>query len=622
MLLRTKAVSEKQIAANQANGTKSTGPRTDQGKRVSSQNNFKHGYYARMQPEVMAALHEDPIEKTRDHLALTNDYQPAGASQQMVIDDLVDWRWHRKQVVRSRQSQMGLIVRDVDRRRERMHLQIGHNVADVSQAEVLEKGLYNIPDSPGKYVVLIDKFKDLIKQVKGCNYSDAVPYLTAIYGKQASWRGAIIFNHFLELDRLSREREAAFKARRPWPPAGDPLYKQGPVPTADQEWPNDDPRLDEPSESLLHDLNLELRDVQEAYAFFVEDKITVTPINRDAAIAPTRESLMAARELAIVDREIAGKIRLFMEMRVKDRNWRLIQQQDQESEEQGEEKQGETAKSAGDAGSNGARPEAKQDEACDAAGEDEGSNGARPEADAAMREQTVEEEERSSAAGPEEDPGPEAAAAESDPEPEVAAVPPPAMAEPAETSEVTEATATSGSVGSCDRNEDADSASAPAPSTDGPAGGVAGSEHRVVRLDEGSAVATLPLLMVVCVLGVMLGVRARPAVGTPPLQVGAIDSRESTGTPRPRPSAARRYAVAAPELAAGTPETGPSAAPPYALTGDGFCRSEAAELLKKKDNASGPNPFRTHFANPRKAGQEEAAGGEDVVPSAAPDLGP
>src|SRR5271157_3082814 len=580
MLLRTEGVSEKQIAANQANGKKSTGPRTDQGKRVSSQNNFKHGYYARMQPEVMAALHEDPIEKTRDHLALTNDYQPAGASQQMVIDDLADWRWHRKQVVRSWQSQMGLVVRDVDRHRQLMHLQIGQNVADVSQAEVLEKGLRNIPDSPGKYVVLIDKFNDLIKQVKDCNYSDAVPYLTAIYGKQASWRGAIIFNHFLELDRLSREREAAFKARRPWPAADDPLYKQGPVPTADQEWPNDDPRLDKPSESLLYDLNLELRDVQEAYASFVEDKITVTQINRDAAIAPTRQSLIAARELEIVDRQIAAKIRLFMEMRVKDRSWRLIQQQDEESEEQGKEEQGETAAAGGDAG----------------------SNGARPEADPAMREQTVEEEERSSAAGPEADPGPEAAPTESDPEPDVAAaVQPPSMAEPAETSEVIdEPTATSGSVGSCDRNEDADSASESEPATGGPAGGVAGSEHRVVRLDEGSTVATLPLLMVVCVLAVMLGVRARSAVGTPPLQVKAIDSRESTGAPRPRASAAQ----------------------PYALTGDGFCRSEAAELLKTKDSASGPNPFRTHFANPRKASREEAAGGEDVVPSAGPDWGP
>jgi len=212
-------------------------------------------------------------------------------------------------------------------------------VGDVSQADVLEKGLRNIPDSPGKFEMLIDKLKDLIKQAEDCNYCDAVPYLTAIYGKQASLRGATIFNRFLYLDRLGDERLAAFEAGRPWPPADDPVYEEGPVPAAGQEEVNDDPRLDQPCASLLRELNLELRDVQESYAFFVEDKITVTQINRDAAIAPTRESLIAARELAIVDREIANKIRLFMEMRVKDRDWRLTRQEDHDN-----------------AGPNGARP--------------------------------------------------------------------------------------------------------------------------------------------------------------------------------------------------------------------------------------------------------------------------
>ncbi|MGO9275590.1 MAG: hypothetical protein ACLQOO_36030 [Terriglobia bacterium] len=407
MSLKNKPVSEKRVAANQANAKHSTGPTTERGKQVSSQNGFKHGFYAQIQPEVMAALHEDPVEKLRILTSLTNYYQPENSSQQMVIDDLTDLRWHRKQVVRSREARMGLTVRDVDRQRERLHLQIGHNVGDVSQAEVLEKGLRNIPDSPGKFVTLIDKFKDLIKQVEECNYSDAVPYLTAIYGKQASWRGAIIFNRFLDLDRLDREREAAFEARRPWPPADDPLYQQGPVPTAGQEGPNGDPRLDEPSELLLHDLNLELRDVQELYRFFVEDKITVTQINRDAAIAPTRESLTAARELEIVDREIAAKIRLFMKMRVKDRKWRLIRQ-----DEEGEESK--TSKPAGNAGSggaqagpSGARPEAQQDESPDTAEEEVESSGARPEAQQDESPDTAGEEVGSSGARPEADQGPD-----------------------------------------------------------------------------------------------------------------------------------------------------------------------------------------------------------------------
>jgi len=44
MLLKTKAVTEKQVAANQSNARHSTGLRTERGKQVSSQNGFKHGF--------------------------------------------------------------------------------------------------------------------------------------------------------------------------------------------------------------------------------------------------------------------------------------------------------------------------------------------------------------------------------------------------------------------------------------------------------------------------------------------------------------------------------------------------------------------------------------------------
>jgi len=373
-------VTEKQVAANQQNAQKSTGPRTEQGKRVSSQNNFKHGYYAQIKPEAMAALHEDPLEKIRIHADLTNSYPPQNPSQQMVIDDLTEWRWHRLQVVRSRAATLGLKVRDVDRHRDLMHLQINHDVADVPQAEVLEKGLRNIADCPAKFEVLIAKFEALIEQAEALDYSQALPHLIAVYGKQASPRGATIFNLFMDLDRLEHEREAERKAGRPWPPPGDLIWKDKEYSPKKGDEPGSDRRLDRPCEALLMDLNMELHEVQTRYRYFIEDKVVVTAINRDAAIAPNRDSLTAVRELAIVDREIAAKIRLFMEMRVKDQQWRLVQQQDQESEEQVES---ETAKSAGKVGPSGARPGADSGpaETTARAGQEAGSDGGQPKAD-------------------------------------------------------------------------------------------------------------------------------------------------------------------------------------------------------------------------------------------------
>ncbi|HMD98528.1 MAG TPA: hypothetical protein VKM93_14485 [Terriglobia bacterium] len=369
MLLKNKAVSEKRVAANQANAKHSTGPRNEQGKKVSSQNNFKHGFYAQMQPEVMAVLHEDPLEKVRILTGLSNSYNVENSAQQMVVDDIFDLRWQRIQVVRSQEAKMGLRVKGVERQRDMMHLQINHDVADVPQAEVLEKGLRNIADSPAKFGALIDKLNALIKQAEERDYSSALPYLTAIYGKQASPRGATIFNVFLDLGRLQRERQAALEARRPWPPPGDPVWKEEDAPKKGDP-PGYDPRLDLPNEALLMYLNMELHEVQKCYSFFVEDKIIVTQMNRDAAIAPTLDSLPAARVLWMIDRDIDAKTRLLMKMLVEDRKRRLILQQDEEAD-------------------------------------DAGSSGAPPKAGAGPR-QTVGEEEGSSAAGPEADSGQDA----------------------------------------------------------------------------------------------------------------------------------------------------------------------------------------------------------------------
>ena len=42
-----KPISDAQMAANRANAQKSTGPRTEEGKAISSQNALKHGVYSR-----------------------------------------------------------------------------------------------------------------------------------------------------------------------------------------------------------------------------------------------------------------------------------------------------------------------------------------------------------------------------------------------------------------------------------------------------------------------------------------------------------------------------------------------------------------------------------------------
>jgi hypothetical protein len=86
----------KQRRANRLNAQKSTGPRTPEGKRVSSQNALKSGLDAKSQivpgesPEEFAELQAEYFEQ----------FAPAGAEQRFLVDKLIrnEWllrRYHR-----------------------------------------------------------------------------------------------------------------------------------------------------------------------------------------------------------------------------------------------------------------------------------------------------------------------------------------------------------------------------------------------------------------------------------------------------------------------------------------------------------------------------------------------
>ena len=585
-LRRSKTVTEKQVAANQANATKSTGPKTERGKQVSSQNHFKHGFYAQLHPEVTVVLHEDALEKVRILTGITRSYEIATPAHQMVADDIFDLRWQRIQVTRSWQAKLGLGVKAVERQRDRMHLQINHDVGDIPQAEMLEKGLRNIPDSPAKFGVLIDKLNALVQQAEARDYSRSLPYLTAIYGKQASPRGATIFNLFLDLGRLQREREEALQARRPWPPPGDPVWDDEDAPKKSDP-PGYDPRLDQPPEALLMYLNMELHEVQMFYSFFVEDKIAVTQMNRDAAIAPTMDTLTAARVLWIIDRDLDAKHRLLMKMLAEDRKRRLLRQQDQEAEERA------TAKAAGNRGPSRAQG---------------GPNGARPQADGEAR-QAVEEEPN--AAGSEEDSGEEAAP---DAPPGAAASSPPRH----------------GGKLRKEAEKEVEPSDAPAEADAEP-----DETPEVPGSPFVSGVGTASLLILALVLHFVLSLTHvslatvslahEPAARTWPLPVEAglprhlsrLTQKSAAGTPPPHVETglSRHLSRLTPKSEVGKP---PLRVPKH----DVFLRTEATDLLKTKDRAFGTNPLRTHWTKTENAGQEEAAGGGDEAPSVPPGLGP
>jgi hypothetical protein len=85
-------LSEEQILANRRNAQLSTGPQTDQGKAISAQNAFKHGFRS---SEVLIPG-EDPSEFDSFRQDLLADLSPIGHMEFMLADRIIGSFWKLK----------------------------------------------------------------------------------------------------------------------------------------------------------------------------------------------------------------------------------------------------------------------------------------------------------------------------------------------------------------------------------------------------------------------------------------------------------------------------------------------------------------------------------------------
>ncbi len=87
-------VSEPRLAANRANAQLSTGPRTTEGKAVSSMNAVKTGLTGRT-----VLLPSDDVEAYRQHLAAyENEHKPVGVRESELVQSLADIQWRLQRI--------------------------------------------------------------------------------------------------------------------------------------------------------------------------------------------------------------------------------------------------------------------------------------------------------------------------------------------------------------------------------------------------------------------------------------------------------------------------------------------------------------------------------------------
>ena len=85
-----------QLAANQANAQLSTGPKTEEGKAASSQNNFRHGCTGKFM--LLPQESNGEFQELKD--ALNEEHQPATPTEALLVERMVEHFWLSQRAIR------------------------------------------------------------------------------------------------------------------------------------------------------------------------------------------------------------------------------------------------------------------------------------------------------------------------------------------------------------------------------------------------------------------------------------------------------------------------------------------------------------------------------------------
>ncbi len=137
---RRKRMSLKQIAANQRNAQKSTGPQTANGKAVAKMNALKHGILS--QEVVVRGLHikERPREFKALHQRFVDSLQPVGPVEEMLVDQIVTAHWRLRRALLAESGEIALSVDGGQWRRNRPP----HPTLQWAQWELLGDPIHNM----------------------------------------------------------------------------------------------------------------------------------------------------------------------------------------------------------------------------------------------------------------------------------------------------------------------------------------------------------------------------------------------------------------------------------------------------------------------------------------------
>ena len=127
----TKPTSPKQAAANKANATLSTGPRTAQGKAASAHNATSHGLCS---ASVSVHYWESQAEFDRMRSEYVDLFKPANRPELDLVDRLVDSTWRRNRGVSMETTLLNLEIEEMGEEVKQKYEEVGDGLLRVSLA--------------------------------------------------------------------------------------------------------------------------------------------------------------------------------------------------------------------------------------------------------------------------------------------------------------------------------------------------------------------------------------------------------------------------------------------------------------------------------------------------------
>jgi hypothetical protein len=124
--------SERRIQANRRNALRSTGPRTERGKRNVSRNAIKHGFLSR-EVVITAGDGEESLKEFHDLLEdLSEQHEPVGVVEEALVQTIASCWWRKARVIRAENGSICKRLYTVANNRERRNLDEHSGLAKLS----------------------------------------------------------------------------------------------------------------------------------------------------------------------------------------------------------------------------------------------------------------------------------------------------------------------------------------------------------------------------------------------------------------------------------------------------------------------------------------------------------